>query len=383
MQTAFDFIVKADKQEFEGKTIDNLNGLRFSNTSLTADSEAREIVPEIVECESKFMDFLRCENMDPFKAAKRVAAYWKCRKILFAERWLLPMNQTGTGTLSMEDIEILRMGSRVIFRRLGQGFFAIVDESRLTRPPGNSIFRLMLYMAIPFCDEATQIEGTTVVHIVNSQPRQPPNLDRIMFDLVKAGLPTTLKAYHVVQAYEEGRNEYMDFLGFKEAKIAQFRVRADPNLVVADSVHGTWTKLNSLGFKQEHLPRCVGGTYDYSQFAEWTRARISVEDMMSSTPLMANRLTVVSTRRVDAPIRRRSGSGGETQEEVRLRNAIKSRRSYHRRKLEEFSLREHQRVWEIRNEPIRKQNALLEGMLAQGQAIVKLYTGQEHVFQQN
>ena len=55
--------------------------------------EAREIVPELVAAETQFIDFLRCESMDPYKAAVRVAMYWKGRKILFSERWLLPMNQ--------------------------------------------------------------------------------------------------------------------------------------------------------------------------------------------------------------------------------------------------------------------------------------------------
>ena len=72
MYEAFANVDKSAKQEFE---------------------EAREIVPELVAEETKFMDFLRTENMDPLKAAKRVAAYWKVRKILFQERWLLPMNQ--------------------------------------------------------------------------------------------------------------------------------------------------------------------------------------------------------------------------------------------------------------------------------------------------
>ena len=65
----------------------------------------------------------------------------------------------------MDDIEVLRTGSHVIFNRPGQGFFSIVDESRLTRPMGNTIFRIMYYMCIPFCDEETQRQGTTVIHV--------------------------------------------------------------------------------------------------------------------------------------------------------------------------------------------------------------------------
>ena len=64
--------------------------------------EAREIVPELVARETKFLDFLRVEGGDPLAAAMRIASYWKCRKILFEERWLLPMNQVRTEKKSGE-----------------------------------------------------------------------------------------------------------------------------------------------------------------------------------------------------------------------------------------------------------------------------------------
>ena len=72
--------------------------------------------------------------------------------------------QAGTGALSMDDIEVLRNGSHVIFNRPGQGFLSIVDESRLKRPTGYAIFRMIYYMCIPFCDEETQRQGPTVLH---------------------------------------------------------------------------------------------------------------------------------------------------------------------------------------------------------------------------
>jgi len=72
IQSALEQVQRSIKQEFE---------------------EAREIVPDIVANETKFIDFLRCESMDPYKAAVRLSMYWKGRKIIFSERWLLPMNQ--------------------------------------------------------------------------------------------------------------------------------------------------------------------------------------------------------------------------------------------------------------------------------------------------
>ena len=55
--------------------------------------EAVEVVPALVQRETPCETFLRVEQYDPTRAATRLAMYWKGRKILFGERWLLPMNQ--------------------------------------------------------------------------------------------------------------------------------------------------------------------------------------------------------------------------------------------------------------------------------------------------
>lgn len=54
---------------------------------------AVEVFPALVKRETKIMDFLRVEELNVKKAAARLAAYWRYRKQLFEERWLLPMTQ--------------------------------------------------------------------------------------------------------------------------------------------------------------------------------------------------------------------------------------------------------------------------------------------------
>lgn len=204
-----------------------------------------------------------------------------------------------------------------------------------------------------------------------------------MYDLVRASIPCKLKHFHVVQAYEEGKQGCMDFLGYKETKVTGFRLRRFPDWIASDSLVGTLRMLESMGFKREHLPHCLGGSYDYSQYDQWIRERLSIEDIMSSVPLSStsNRLSIIPTDRVDAPIRRqqqrRRSSGDETteaetktdaEEMTRKRNALKSRRSYHRRQLELFSLNEQVRVWKIRNAVLRQDQARLETLLATAEA---------------
>ena len=54
---------------------------------------AVEIVPELVQKETKIADFLRAENYNSNNAALRIARYWKMRRALFGDRWLLSMTQ--------------------------------------------------------------------------------------------------------------------------------------------------------------------------------------------------------------------------------------------------------------------------------------------------
>ena len=82
--TALDLIDRAEKAEYE---------------------TAKEIVPNLVLSETPIITFLRRDDYDPEKAAKRLVLNWKYRKELFGERWLLPMVQTGRGALTVHDID--------------------------------------------------------------------------------------------------------------------------------------------------------------------------------------------------------------------------------------------------------------------------------------
>jgi len=55
--------------------------------------KAVELAPELVHSESSAWDFIRFEQYDLERAARRRAKYWKLRKYIFEERWLLPMTQ--------------------------------------------------------------------------------------------------------------------------------------------------------------------------------------------------------------------------------------------------------------------------------------------------
>ena len=117
---------------------------------------ALEIVPEIVTEETKFVDFLRTEDYVPLLATQRIARFWKVRKKLFGERWLLKLSQTGTGCLSMEDVQVLRTGYFSVCKSEQLGMVWLMDYSRL--PPGARYFQpnVIYYMGTVTSCQAAQ-----------------------------------------------------------------------------------------------------------------------------------------------------------------------------------------------------------------------------------
>ena len=82
---------------------------------LLDESEVREYQqavltdPDLVQRECNVTHYLHSENGNILATAQRIARYWKARKNIFGDdRWLRPMNQTGRGTLTADDVEILR-----------------------------------------------------------------------------------------------------------------------------------------------------------------------------------------------------------------------------------------------------------------------------------
>ena len=67
-------------------------------------------VPHLVELESNPEVQLEFAGRDPWKAAMRLAKYWRTRVEIFQDRAYLPLTLTGHGAMSKEDVEILNSG---------------------------------------------------------------------------------------------------------------------------------------------------------------------------------------------------------------------------------------------------------------------------------
>jgi hypothetical protein len=83
--------------------------------------EAVRRVPSLVARESNPDLYLEYDSYDPWKAALRVANYWKTRAEIFGDRAFLPLTLTGDGAMSSEDVKILRTGFFMVLPNDKQG----------------------------------------------------------------------------------------------------------------------------------------------------------------------------------------------------------------------------------------------------------------------
>ena len=348
--------------------------------------EAIEVAPEVVKRETPFIDFLRMENFDPNLAARRLVFYWKYRKQAFQDRWLFPMNQTGSGALSTEDILLLRTGVLVVLSRPA-GPIVLCDRSRTDVPLGIAATRLAFYLASS-CpgDVTTQNEGIVVLHIVTSASRPPIEIDPSPWKMILEGLPLKLERMIVVQSVEVGKKHLLDYLAYQEARVLQYCSGLPTEQVVGNSTESTLELLAALGVTSEYVPTCLGGLYDYSVFQQWVRTRMSIEDatianltqrtqrnILPAVPVAFLTLppTSAAAKGEDAEEHKEEGEMSSRGEEYhRKRNAMYVRRFYQKQNLVLTTLQEQVYSLQGRNEALRRENERLESMLRDVESIV-------------
>lgn len=295
------------------------------------------------------------------------------------------MTQTGTGALSSAELEFLRMGHTVVLQRgPEQGALVLHDRTHLARVPGHAQTRIVSYLMTVSTDEPSQVQGISLLRIIRSGNHPEINLDKLAWQVYLSALPVKIKEIIVAPTAELGRERFLNFLAEQAILVQQFRSGLSCFRVRSDSTTTTRTILEQFGISHAHLPACFGGHYDYARFDEWRRERIVREeatasasipgiiqwDLSSSTTAARSRTSHVRT----TPLVTRNNDGkegDETEEEfLRKRNALYSRRLYHRRNLELVSVQEQIRVLKERNRIGRADADRLEDLLRRARQIL-------------
>lgn len=331
--------------------------------------------------ESEKIKFLRAEDYNPYKAAVRLAMYWMFRKKKFGERWLLPMNQTGAGALSMHDIAILRSGYAVFSHNARRNsHVGVVDTSRLP-VLDEATERCGFYFASVLYTNTDANQGVDFLQVVNGAPRPRMKLQHDDWPIIGHALPIKIKSLKVLQTYEEGRQELIDFTSYQTARILGLSSGLDVERVAAGSAAANMELLEEKGIDREFLPLATGGKYDYGKFADWVRQRLSVEDIMASAPPVRNgELWSMTASAINKSTQKPPSSGGaalvvaacQKQKTVpeEERGAVYSKRYYHRKKYEVLALKDQCQLLRERNAILRRDNQRLEELVAKASKIL-------------
>ena len=363
--------------------------------------QAAEAAPDLVKTETPFIDFLRTEQHDPLRAAKRLVLYWKYRKQVFGDRWLYRLNMTGSGALTDQDIAIFRTGFAVLLPRPNQAPILLHDQSRLAHSLGEAAVRIAFYLfstISPGDLELAQTSGMTLLFVVTSAPRPPWNTDPTPWQMILSGLSVKFRQALVVQSVEEGREHLIESLAFQQARIFEFRAGIPTERIVSDTTQGTLALLQEKGIPSQYVPTSLGGQYHYHQFEEWVRVRVAVETNISevgrqepmrqsvlpalpvaflASPARAAALSLVAppaaavAAAAPSPTMDEKAEEGESQDEDyrRRRNAMYVRRFYQRQNLAVESSQEQIRVLNQQNQRLREDNARLETLLEQAREL--------------
>lgn len=353
---------------------------------------ALEIVPELVTEETKFADFLRTDEYVPLLAAQRIARFWKVRKELFGDRWLLKLSGTGTGCLSMEDVQVLRTGYFSVCKSAQLGMVWLMDYSRL--PTGAQYFQpnIIYYMGtVTSCQDA-QIKGVTALALVTRRPQPPPMAHHDKVEYLLSALPLKFKGMVVAHAVDPDRKPVIEFQGFTLRRMVETNIRKTPvKEIVPASQADLMHQLRLRGFDATCIHSELGGQNDFNSFNEFLRMRISVEDfLMGSSPSRCggsfankngplslssfskhgnNPLAMVSaTTNNRATLQRLLGES--SQEFERRRNAQYVKRYYHKNKLALLKLQGERDRLVQRQNALQRENAKLHELLDKARHLI-------------
>lgn len=139
--------------------------------------------------------------------------------------------------------------------------------------------------------EAVQTKDSVALVLIS--PRRPPPRVRLNDGFVQrvlSCLPFKVKRNYVAHAFDPHRQLLTEFNAFRVRRNMEQQLLEGTGTheVVGNSQADLMRKLHQLGFDRSCIHQELGGDKGYSHFAQWMRMRISLEGIMSSTPIMRN-----------------------------------------------------------------------------------------------
>jgi hypothetical protein len=335
--------------------------------------EAIERVPSLVATESNPVGFLRCEKFNASAAAQRLVEYWDARCEIFGGRAFLPMVQTGNGALSRDDMVVLKTGSVAILPNHESGRVVMyLDRSKLldfSKGSLESRLRCMFYVLSVVSEIVkAQVDGFIMLGVVVT-PRcsDPMELEvaRRSTALLKDCMPVRMGANHLLICPAKSKEgDLLPTLIANTVSVVQenfvLHFDGESSIILSD--------MQRHGFMEADLPPTFGGTWKFTEFAEWQRKRRCYErERLPSHNSESKEITdskkIPSLKMPPTHIMH----GTEKKERKRKLNAIHSRHKRERRQTEVENLEDERRELEKESAALNQEAERLEGLITSAQ----------------
>ena len=264
------------------------SALRLLNPDVTREyREAVQFAPALVRQESRVMDFLRTEDYHTLRAATRIALYWKARKEFFgSDRWLRPHSMTGAGTLTAQQVELLRTG----YQAPTASGVLLSNHARV--PPQVTTVHpaVIFYILSVTTSEQSQTDGLILFHVISSgNARSHLSFAPEAVQKMRDCLPIRIKKIVVGRTFELGREHLLEYLAYAKQRQASLNLRKPAECVTGDSIKSTLEALQERGIDPSLVPLEMGGDYFYSRdFDAWVTQRLTTEGAMDAAPPIRN-----------------------------------------------------------------------------------------------
>lgn len=374
---------------------------RFSEVERKAYDEACARVPNLVLEESPPDWFVAHADGDVRAAARQLALYWTVRQRLFAERYLLPMAQTGKSRavaplMKLEIFDIilttfvLAIGEGALGRKdlilLNSGFFSVLptklnekvilsyDCARDDLSDEGGRLRVAFYILSITAER--QVSRTKGCCIVASGLAEIAKLqqnggltDRVTFQLLLDILPVRVESIHIAVLLQPKMVPFP-----LDDSVQGMRQLFGNDGTYKATVHVGTSRdeiaelLASFNIEKSILPRFLGGSFGYDRFTQWQELRIRYE---WGLPAGANDQDGSETYDFSTKVTPLASLSEEGKKERKRRmNVVHSRRKRERERIEIEVLQE--QCDELRDQQVvmHEQNQRLESLLNHIQALL-------------
>jgi len=243
--------------------------------------EALDRVPYLVEMESNPLLFLKREDFDVTKAAKRLSLYWQFRKQIFEERAFLPMTLTGEGAMTPSDVQDFRKGYQIPLPPNLNGHSVVCTDKMKLYELNPSVRRRCGFYSFQVVSENEKsiTEGFVATTLFGDMAAA--NSTQKTAALATDGIASKVHCNHIfAHPVDEDKisqnNFFANFAGIMLTMLGM-DVFQKTFLHVTNSPEENKAKLLAIGFAEDTIPPGLGGTWGQEKLDQWVKDRIALE----------------------------------------------------------------------------------------------------------